>query len=164
MITDQEYKDLQKKVLDLEKKVTLLSIQLSTLILKNDVSPSQITKQKQITKKDTTKYIFDGQLYCKRRLAYVCVKKYITENNISCYEDILKVFPNYIQGPLGVIRPAQEAERYANSYRRFYFADDDVILFNGNPYVICSQWEKKNIDRILSIAEKLGYVVSPINI
>ena len=38
MITDFQYKELQKKVDELEKKMNLLSMQLSRLLLKGDVS------------------------------------------------------------------------------------------------------------------------------
>ena len=45
---------------------------------------------------------------------------------------------------------------------RRYFEDEDIIHLSGKQYVVCSQWEKKNINRILSIAKELGYEIVPI--
>ena len=163
MITDSQYWELQKKVNELEKKVTNLSLQLSRLVLKNDIAPIYTTDSR-TTKKDTTKYELDGTLYCKRRIAYECVKKYISDNSVSTYADVIRVFPDYIQGSLGVVKPIEVAERYSNAHRRFYFSDDDILLLDGKRYVVCSQWEKKNIDRILKIASQLGYQIQAITI
>lgn len=163
MVTDSQFKELQNQVKELEKTVENLSLQLSRLVLKNDIT-SKPSISKQAAKKDTTKYIFDGKLLCKRRLAYECVKKYIAENNVFSYSDLLNTFPDYLQGSLGVIKPIEIAGRYSYAHRRFYFADEDILEFEGKKYVVCSQWEKNNIYRILDIAEHLGYQVKIISL
>ena len=121
-----------------------------------------VSSEKKVAKKDVTKYEFEGQLYCKRRIAYVCVARYVKDNNITTVDELIKVFPDYLQGSLGVIKSAEVAEKYSNANKRFYFSDEDIIYLSGKPYVVCSQWEKKNIDRILLAAEKLGYIITPI--
>lgn len=161
MVTDSQYWELQKRVNELEKKVNNLSLQLSRLVLKNDVSPIR-SSDAQTSKKDTTKYMLNDAVYCKRRIAFECVKKYITDNNVSTYAEVIKVFPDYIQGSLGVVKPIETAERYSNAHRRFYFGDDDVLVLEGKRYAVCSQWEKKNIDRILKVASQLGYQIQAI--
>ena len=163
IVTDAQYKDLQNKVTELEKKINLLSMQFSTLILKGDAATRNTAKPKPVVKKDITKYMFENQLYCKRRIAYVCVKKFIEENNIIEYDEVLKVFPDYVQGSLGVIKPVEAAEKYSDAHRRFYFSDEDVISLSGKHYVICSKKKKKNIDRILSVAYKLGYEIESVS-
>ena len=163
MITDFQYKELQNKVDELEKRMNLLSMQLSRLLLKGDASFVAIQSPKKCTKKDITKYEFEGKLYCKRRIAYVCVMRYVKDHNINSYDELIKVFPDYLQGSLGVVKPVSIAEKYANANKRFYFADEDIVYLSDKPYVICSQWEKKNIDRILSVARELGYTINPIS-
>ncbi len=163
MVTDSQFKELQNQVKELEKTVENLSLQLSRLVFKNDIS-SKPSIRKQVTKKDTTKYMLDGKLLCKRRLAYECVKKYISENNVLSYSDLLNIFPDYLQGSLGVIKPIEIAGRYSNANRRFYFADEDILEFEGKKYVVCSQWEKNNIYRILDIADHLGYQIKIISL
>ena len=163
MITDSQYRELQKRVNDLEKKLDNISLQLSRIILKSDVTSIRETGGKQ-AKKDTTKYMLDAKVYCKRRIAYECVRKYVTDHNILTYNDLIKVFPDYLQGSLGVIKPIEDAERYSNAHRRFYFGDDDILVLDGHKYVVCSQWEKKNIDNILKTASDLGFQIQAIAI
>lgn len=163
IVTDAQYKEIQIKVSELEKKINLLSVQLSTLLLKGDVVSRIAAKTQSAAKKDITKYMFENQLYCKRRIAYICVKKYIEDNNISEYNEVLKAFPDYIQGSLGVIKPVEAAEKYSDPHRRFYFSDEDVICLSDKRYAICSQWEKKNIERLLSVAYNLGYKIEVVS-
>ena len=162
MVTDAQYKELQNRVAELEKKMSTLSMQLSRLILKGDIGAQKVPPETSRSKRDKTKYMFDGALYCKRRLAYVCIKKYIVDNNIEDFNEVLKVFPDYLQGSLGTIKPVEAAEKYANAHRRFYFTDEDIIYLSGKPYVVCSQWEKKNINNLLSVVQNLGYQIETI--
>lgn len=161
MITDSQYKELKDTVVELSKKVDILSMQLSRMMLKGDSFQKSPTLF-QNRKKDTTKYMLDGKFYCKRRIAFQCIKKYIDENNITSYEELIKVFPDYLQGSLGVIKPIQIAEKYSNAHRRFYFEDTDILTFDNKQYVVCAQWEKKNINNILSVASNLGYNIKSI--
>ena len=163
MVTDAQYKELQNKVQELERKINMMSLQLNRLVLKGDLATTNNFQRDEKAKRDITKYRFDNQIYCKRRLVLACVKRYISENNVDDFGALLNVFPDGIQGSLGVIKPAEIAQRYANAHRRFYFEDQDIIFISGIPYVVCSQWEKKNIERFLHVAEKLGYTIQPIS-
>lgn len=119
MVTDDQYKYLQNKVSELEKKVDMLSMQLSRLLLKSDVAASKPSASITPNKRDITKYRFNGEVYCKRRIVYECVTQYIKDNNINAYEDLIKVFPDYIQGSLGVVKSAEIAEKYSGAHKRF---------------------------------------------
>ncbi|SDB25185.1 hypothetical protein SAMN02910317_01222 [Ruminococcaceae bacterium FB2012] len=164
MISDSQFNELKNQVLTLENEVKRLSREISRLLLKGDANNYNVSPVNNLSKKDTTKYRFEGKVYCKRRVVYACIKKYITDHNITAYQDLISVFPDYIQGSLGMIKTADEANLYSNAHRRFYFCDDDIVILDGKPHVICSQWEKKNIERFLKVAEKLGYEIEPISI
>ncbi len=164
MVSDAQYNELKAKVINLEKKIDMMSLQISRLILKEDISPISPQKNQTLARKDKTKYLFEGKLYCKRRVAYQCVKKYIIDNNVDSYEDVVTIFPDYLQGSLGVIKSVEEADMYSNADKRFYFKDTDILYLDKKPYVICSQWEKKNINNILQVAKKLGYEIEPVNL
>ncbi len=164
MVSDSQYNELREKVVSLEKKVDYLSRELSRLVFKGEAKANVMSITEDKTKKDKTKYRFENKVYCKRRIVYVCVRKYISDNNIESFIDLQAAFPDYLQGSLGVIKPIEEANMYSNAHRRFYFADEDILHLNGKLYVICSQWEKKNINRFLSVAKDLGYSIQPITI
>ena len=91
-------------------------------MFKGDTTPVQTTIPK-ATKKDTTKYLFDGKLYCKRRIAFECVKKYVCDNRVNSYDELINVFPDYLQGSLGIIKPVEIAEKYSNAHRRLLYFD-----------------------------------------
>ena len=163
MVTDSQYKELEKRVEELEKKLNYMSQQFSRLMFLGD-KPSDPVRISVESKKDTTKYLLDNKLYCKRRVAYECVRKYVDENDIKTYDEIIKVFPDHLQGSLGVIKPIEMAEKYSNAHRRFYFSDEDILLFDDKRYVVCSQWEKKNISKLLKVASDLGYQIQAVSI
>lgn len=155
MVTDIQYKALQKRVEELERKIDLLSKQYSSLYMKHDMQSFAIPASN--TKRDTTKYYFNGYQYCKRQLVLACVKKYVEDHPGISGAELIECFPNYIQGSLGVIRKAEEAERYSNAVNRFYFGDYDILLLKDDTYVVCSQWDKNNINRFIALMRDLQY-------
>ena len=86
MVTDAEYKALQAKVDNLEKRLNLLAQQYSALYMKNDIPrESEYPSGEPKRHKDITKYEFNGELYSKRRIVLECVKYYIKKNKIKSY-------------------------------------------------------------------------------
>ena len=157
MVTDEKYKNLEKRVAELERKLELLSRQYSSLLMKNDMRTFVTQSSTSKVRRDTTKYLFNHNVYCKRDLVLACVKKYVeTYPNING-EQLIDVFPNYIQGSLGIVRPFIEAEKYSSADKRFFFSDKDVLRLNDDTYVVCSQWDKKNIGRFIMLVRDLGY-------
>lgn len=164
VVTDEEYKALKTKVNELEKKINLLAQQYSSLYMRSDIrNISGIEAEKRTKHRDVTKFEFEGTKYNKRQLVLACVKKYVEENRITRSEDLFEAFPDYIQGSLGIVKRVEEAEKYSNANKRFYFLDSDIIrLVDGN-YAVCSQWDAGNIDRFIKLVEDIGYEVVRIN-
>lgn len=155
MVTDEQYKALQRRIDELERKIKNVSIQMDALAMKESAkSFSSSHGRETVNKRDNTKYKFDGKIYCKRRIVLEIIKKYIADYSIDSYEQLSAVFPDYLQGSLGVIQRAEAAERYKAAGKRFYFSDEDVITLNGDCYVVCSQWDVKNISKFLEAAKK----------
>lgn len=159
MVTDEQYRILQKKVDELEKKIILLSRQYSTLYMKHDMQVLTPTENYVTNRRDTTRYIFRDQQLCKRELVLACVKQFIAEHPGITGDSLTETFPDYIQGSLGIIRKVTEAEKYSTPNRRFFFADEDVLFLPDGEYVVCAQWDKKNIDRFIALAKDLGYQI-----
>ena len=62
-----------------------------------------------------------------------------------------EIFPDCIQGSLGVIRSADEAEQYSNATEHYFFKDEDVLYLDDGIYVVCKDWTVKNIRGFINI-------------
>ena len=163
MVTDEEYKALVSRVDELENRLKMLSQRYSSLFMKSDLLNTEVKKQQEHKKhKDVTRYEFEGKKYNKRQLVLECVKFYVKKKRIKDSEKLFEVFPDYIQGSLGVIKKIEDAERYANASKRFYFSDEDIVHLKDGDYVICSQWDSGNINRFIKLASDLGLEITPI--
>lgn len=163
MVTDEQYKSLEKRVEALEKKINLLSQQLSAVYMKNDIEEiAEHAIADNRRKKDVTKYMFRDQKYTKRGLVLAVIKQYVLDKKITLSQDLLDAFPDYIQGSLGVIKNVLDAERYASANKRYFFADDEVIHLDDGVYAVCKQWDSQNIVRFLRCVESIGYTVEAI--
>ena len=166
LVTDEQYKELQKRVNDLENKYNQLSTQFMTLYMKQDAHSNSIGRSvtSSRTSKDKTKYLMNGKVLCKRKLVLECIKEYVNANPTLSYDEVHNLFPDYIQGPLGVIKPPNQAEKYSNAKKRYFFNDDDVIRISNKEYVVCCQWSINNIKRFIQVAKEIGFIIEPLNV
>ena len=163
MVTDQQYRDVLKRIENLEDTINAISRELTQIKMRNGrhIRETEAYTEPE-SKKDVTRYLFDGQKYNKRQLVLAVVKKYIADQSIQDPEDFWDVFPDYIQGSLGVLREVGEAEVYVDSAARYYFEDENIINIADGQYVVCKDWTAKNIRKFLEIAETLGYKIQPL--
>lgn len=164
MVTDEEYRELKKRVEELENKMKLMSQQLSTFYMRNDmhITSEGAKQQEQRKHKDVTKYLFKEKQFCKRELVLQCVKEYVKEHPELNAEQLIDVFPDYVQGSLGIVKRVVDAEWYTNAKKRFYFSDENIIHLSDGDYVVCTQWDAGNIGKFLKLAEDLGFEIQPI--
>ena len=156
MVTDEQYKDLLKRVETLEKRYSTWFSIIATLDLNNDpprVERLGASKTKAIMPRDRTKYKFFGKIYCKRQLVLEVIKRYVNDHRPT-KQELSAVFPDRLQGALGVIQLASVADHYKGAKKRFFFADTDRIILEDDCYVVCSQWEAKNIAQFITEAKK----------
>ncbi len=106
--------------------------------------------------------MLDGKTFSKRELVLYCVKKYIDEHKGLTASQLLEVFPDYVQGSLGVVKRIEDAELYAGSSKRYYFSDEDIIQMDDGKYVVCKQWDAVNIVKFLKLAQDLGFEIKSI--
>lgn len=116
---------------------------------------------KSLAGKDLTKYLFEGQIYGKGRLALAVVKRYVEANPATTFAQLQSVFPKSVQGSRGVIASADEANHiYAMSGRRRHFLEpSDLIQLRDGVAAVSSQWGIGNIDRFLRKSAQLGFLV-----
>ncbi len=162
MVTDKQYQDLLKRIEELSQMYNQMSRDIASIQMSFDVSRARSNSPKrelELSRKDVTRYRFMGELMNKRRLVLECIKKYISDTGITAPEKLLEVFPDYIQGSLGVIRPVEQAELYSNATDRYYFNDEDVLQLDGGIYVVSKDWTVNNIDRFIKVMRGLGYEI-----
>ena len=162
MVTDKQFKEALDRINKLEQKVNSLSRSLAEERMKSSV---QATKNRQIhtdSQKDITRYHFMGKKCCKRTLVLFCIKQYVQDHQITKSTSLFDVFPDHIQGSLGVLREIEEAERYEGAEKRYYFEDEHVLSLEDGLFVICKDWSAKNIDRFIDRMQELNYGIERI--
>lgn len=112
-------------------------------------------KEKPVSKRDTTKYTFDGRKdLSKGRLALAIVQRYCLQNKPTIGE-LQEIFPARIVKPYGVIRVLSEAVEMSKERKRFYINESDIITLNdGNQVAVTNQLTTTRIEKIIAICEK----------
>ena len=162
MVTDKQYRDLLAKYEELNRKYAQMSRDIAAIKMTLDLARTPKKTEPVQSRKDVTRYHFKGKQLKKRQLVLECIKQYIADTGMKDPEALLEVFPDHIQGSLGVIRSAEQAEQYSNATEHYYFKDEDVLRLNGGIYVVSKDWTVKNIDRFIEVMEILGYEIKPI--
>ena len=163
MVTDKQYQELSKKCEELERKYAQMSRDIASIKMALDIKKTRKAETQMPARKDITRYHFDGKQTNKRHLVLNCIKKYIQDSGIHDAEKLLEIFPDYIQGPLGVIRAVEDAEKYSSPEDRYFFADNDVLRLQTGIFVISKDWTVNNIGKFIEVMETLGYEIKPIS-
>lgn len=158
-VTDKQYQDLLRRFEELSQKYAQMSRDIASIKMRMDMKVPIAPLPEQRSKRDITKYSFMGRQYGKRQLVLVCIKQYVADSQISSAKEMFDIFPDYVQGSLGVIRAASEAEQYQDATAHYYFSDEDVLNFDEGTYVVCKDWTVDNISRFVDIMETLGYEI-----
>ena len=113
------------------------------------------SKIKPVSKRDTTKYTFDGKKnLSKGRLALAIVQRYCLEKNPTLAE-LKEIFPDKIVKPYGVVRILSEAKKMSKERKRFYINEADVItLSDGKQISTTNQFTTTRINQIIQICLK----------
>ena len=117
------------------------------------------------SKKDFSKYLFNGESYGKGRLALAVVKHYVEDNPDVSLNELLKIFTpgkNGIAGhKYGVLTNLIEAKQVASDTgrSRYFIKDEDIISIADCQIAVTNQWGAGNIERMLKLCERLGFKV-----
>ena len=163
MVTDRQYRELVTKFEELSAKYTQMSKDIAAIKMTLDVAKARKREEPMYPRKDITKYHFMGKQLNKRQLVLECIKQYISDSGTRSSDALFEIFPDHVQGSLGVLRSAEKAEIYSGATERYFFGDDEVLHLDDGIYVVSKDWTIKNIDRFLDIMETLGYKIEPIN-
>lgn len=109
--------------------------------------------------RDYSKYSIEGieGKFNKRKVVLTVVEDYVNKNNPS-YEELIKVFPDEIQGSKGMIRNVATDRYDAN---RFF--SNNQITTDVYTCVVSNQWGTENLARFIEHAATLGYNISKVD-
>jgi hypothetical protein len=117
------------------------------------------SRAKPLSKKDHSKFVFNGIELTKGRLVLEVVRKYANDNPAVNYEQLESVFPKKLQGSMGVFAKKSDAIEKAEKTgsKRHYLKEDEIIKLADCDIAVCTQWGANNIPNIMSVFKKLGY-------
>ena len=159
---------LEKQVLELQTEVGELKSRLSVLEAgptdRHTAARQTLVNSPPLAagKRDTTKYMWEGNVYLKNRLVLAIVRDYAAKHPGITRRQLKTVFDKTLQGSIGVVEDEDTAKLRNDCDKRFFAKPDEVLtLADGNMYV-CTQWGILNIPRFLARARELGYDIKEI--
>lgn len=150
------YKNGNDILLDIDTLIPLKEAnEYMIAIEKKEKEREKVQNEIQNTR-DYTKYIFNGKSFAKNRLVLEVVRQFAKENNGMNYEKLKSVFPDQLQGSLGVFQKLEDTQRYSSS--RFFDKENEVITLAENVIIaVCTQWSKDNFKIFLDKALSLNF-------
>lgn len=152
--------EMLNRIQTLEKEVEALKRQQAKENPDGDVLDIQ---PKLYNKRDTTRYMFNGNVYLKNKLVLAIVKDYISKNRTVTCSELKTVFDKSLQGSIGVVEYESVAKQRKDYQVRFFVRENEVLQLNDGNMFVCSQWGILNICNFIKRAEQLGYIIEQIS-
>lgn len=111
-----------------------------------------------VSSRDYTQYLFDGQVYNKRKLVLAVVKKWAAINSPQAVDELRRAFPLGLRsGGLFVdVQVAKEIFAGHGIPRHFLGKDETFIFPDSTEYALSNQWGKEGILEFIRQASALG--------
>jgi hypothetical protein len=112
--------------------------------------------------RDMTKYLFKGIAYRKNRLVLAVINQYRSEHPDTTLQNLKEVFPDSLQGALGVISIREKAQEIFDrtDKKRHFLADSEILRTADDLEIaVCTQWGTGNIENFIDCARKIGYQI-----
>lgn len=113
-------------------------------------------------KRDTTRFMFENNVYLKNRLVLAVVHAYVRDNPNITREALKTVFPKSLQGSIGVVEFEEIAKLRSDYTVRFFTKDDEIIHLDDGDMYVCTQWGILNIPNFIKCAVQLDYSIEAI--
>lgn len=130
--------------------------------LKSYISNQPAAPTPQTSKRDTTRYMFEGNVYLKNRLVLAVIQSFVKKTPNISRQELKKIFDKSLQGSIGVVENKELAEQRKDYSVRFFTKKDETIVLNDGIMYVCTQWGILNIPHFIRRAEQLGFVIEPI--
>lgn len=104
------------------------------------------------TSRDFSKFEFKGETFNKSRLVNKVLKIFVEDNPEIGYADLEKIFPQYLQGSMGVFTSSEKAQEIFDrtGHKRHYVKSEELIKLSDSIIATCTQWGKGNIENFIN--------------
>lgn len=156
-------KSLEKQVNNLEAEVTDLKDRLA--VFESSTKPTDSINSYAMNaatssgKRDTTKYMWSGNVYLKNRLVLAIVHHYAATHAGITRMQLKTVFDKTLQGSIGVVENVETARQRSDYTVRFFTKPEDTIALADGQMYVCTQWGLPNITNFITRARTLGYEI-----
>ena len=160
--------DYSNIILEMLDRIKALEREVAELKQKHSVSKSNEGKSCEkvspsaVSKRDTTRYLFKGNVLLKNRLVLAVVRNYVERNPQVTVSEIKTIFDKSLQGSIGVIEERFIAEQRPDYKIRFFAKDEEIIHLTDGDIFVCSQWGILNIPQFIARANQLGFDIQEI--
>ena len=131
------------------------------------MSPKVLPAPIQLTREDLKGSVYlslDGEgRYNKRQLVLAIVKKFMREYPDTTLAELKATFRREYLGNYAQYEFIQEDVETVKNWKELgedhnhYFVDDVLTSGDGIDFVVCVEWERNNLQKVLGIAEALGW-------
>ena len=144
------YKFNNEILIDVQQIIPLPEAENYQIQIKQQTSQRREARQ---TSKDYTQYVFEGEVYNKRKLVLAVLKKYLQNNPPQSIDSLKSKFRHK-----RLFTPLDEAKEKAKrqGQPRHFLKDEDIIIIGENKYAISNQWGVGNIEDFIEDVKKLG--------
>ena len=119
------------------------------------------SERKEPVTKDFSKYIFNGEIFVKRRLVLEVVRQYVEDYRPATFDELKEAFPDYLQGSLGVVKLIDEvSDKYKGigGAKRYFVNENEIIrLPSGERAIVCTEWGAHDTEKFV------GHVMAKFN-
>jgi hypothetical protein len=164
-------KEIEDNKLLLQGTIPLIAIIIKRYLGENSqVYITTETFSSNKTKRDYSKYEFNGGQYNKGKLVIALLKEYVKTNSNISLEELQQIFSQKISGGMEIIIDLDEAikksitpNKKGKIYRQYFIKPDEIIILSdGRKTAVLDWWDKTNLPHILGIFENLNYKITRI--
>ena len=152
--------EMLNRIQSLEKEVALLKQNRSETNTQTCATDSTLPSSPK--KRDTTRFIFEGNVYLKNRLVLAVVKAYVRDHPNVSRNELKSLFSKSLQGSIGTVELAEIAQLRPDYTVRFFTKDEEILHLDDGDMYVCTQWGILNIPNFIKYVTQFGYNIEAI--
>lgn len=152
------YKHQNEILIDVQQIIPLPEAESYQVKIKQQ---SEERREARKSNRDYTRYLFNGEVYNKRKLVLAVILDWFSKNKPGSLDELLKAFPQEIRRG-GVFFKVDEAQEIANrqGIDRHFLGEQEILHFSDlSSCVVSNQWGVDNIQDFINAATILGYEI-----